>query len=117
MLKKFLHGLAFGAGFAVAIIVVMVMFVSDWGVTTWFAPGERGVVSSGPEVDAPPALSEARRFLGSAGIYSGDSDAFRRGGTLAAGPGKIVGKVTSNGAPVATTQIRSSAIRFWIRPG
>ena len=92
MLQKFLHGLAFGAGFAMAMMIVSSLL--GWA-ALWFWSADQGAVrfSSQREVDAPPQFSSTPRFLGTTGIYSRDFLDHRSQETLAAGAGRIVGKV------------------------
>src|SRR5262245_16390990 len=105
MLQKFLHGLAVGAGFAVAMVVVTSAL--SWTALSFWSADRGGVsVSSSGEVDAPPQLSSARRFLGTTAIYSSDFFDHRSGETLAAGDGKIVGRVLRDEQPVGGVTLR-----------
>jgi hypothetical protein len=104
MLQRFLHGLAFGAGFTLAMLAV-------WASVSWFfsmrfatLPADRNSVSASEEVLSPPRI--VRGFYGSTGSYSGEFRGTDETPTLAAGPGKIVGKVLSDGNPVGGVTLR-----------
>jgi hypothetical protein len=114
MLKKFLDGLVFGAGFSIT-------FVTIWFIAYYFVlPGilesrfnsitEEKVSSIIHEdnksvLKSAPPIIESNRFLGSMGIYSGDF-LDNKSGVLAKGPGKIIGKVTTNGVPATGLRLR-----------
>jgi hypothetical protein len=105
MLQKFLHGLAFGAGFAVAMLVIS-SALSWAALSFWSAQRGDWSFSSRGEVDAPPQLSSTRRFLGTTGVYSNDFLDHRSGDTLAAGDGRIVGKVLRDEQPASGVTLR-----------
>lgn len=96
MFRKFLAGLAFGAGFVVAVIVL----VYAWAAIDFNISGRHSL----EEVSKAPHLaSEDVYFSGS--CYRGE---FQRGsaGVLMAGPGEIRGRVTANGQGVAGLRLR-----------
>ena len=109
MLRKFLDGLAFGAGFGIAFIAIwylvfMLMLpgmLENRPSRTVFSPDrtERFPTGTPAQIDSPPAISPSRRFLGSTGIYDGEFS-HDNSGTLASGPGRIVGSVTADSQPV-----------------
>jgi hypothetical protein len=118
MLTKFLHGLAFGAGFAIAAIAVMLVYrvAGSWWLTSRAGDEPREVLEPAAEIASPPAISPTR-FLGSTAMYSADFVGFRSGTVLATGPGRIVGRVTSNGTGVGGLKLRlalnGSAVSAW----
>lgn len=72
----------------------------DSGATVSFPPrGER-------TVGAAPPISEESRFLGSTGVFHGDFSPGSRQSVLAAGPGKLIGNVSSSGKPVQGLRLR-----------
>jgi len=104
MFRKFLYGLMFGAGFAVAVLAVFTgyMYLRFAIPFYWVGPEE---VSSGDAVREVPEIKVRQRFLGSTGVTSGD---FEHGSdaVLTAGPGEITGLATANGKPVADLRLR-----------
>lgn len=106
MLKKFLNGLAFGAGFGIAFVAVWLAgfyYVVPTVLESRFGSGI--MEHSETEVDAAPPAAARGRFLGSTATYSAG---FRdnKTGVLAAGPGRIVGDVRAGDAPVAGLKLR-----------
>lgn len=100
MLKKFLHGLAFGAGFGiafVAIVVVLWIFFVSVMVEKKF---ERSI-----SIAVPPDISRPNKFLGSTNMYSGDFWN-KKEGVLTGGPGEIVGEATASGEPAVKLKLR-----------
>ena len=104
ILQRFLHGLAFGAGFAIAMLAVTAsvswFFAMRYSTSTF----DRNVVPPADEVGTAPRPRSG--FYGSTASYSGDFDRADDTPTLAAGPGKIVGKVVSDGSPVSGVRLR-----------
>lgn len=104
MLKKFINGLIFGAGFGIA-------FVSIWLISIHFILPkvlENKIKSEmrlpkETKLTTPPSINSSKRFLDSSTIYSTDFD---KEGDLSAGPGKIVGKAVINGQPLAGLKLR-----------
>ena len=100
MLRKFLNGIVFGAGFAVAFIVVVAVYFQYF-----FNPSfEHKLNSKSDVVGTPPAVQEQKKYLGSQGIFNGSFK--QSGNVLIGGPGEIVGKVTVNDKPVAGIKLR-----------
>lgn len=117
MLKKFLGGIVFGTGFAIAFIVVVVVYFQFF-----FKPTFEKHISSTPDanvIGTPPSIQAQRKFLGSQGIFSGEFN--RSNDVLSAGPGEIVGKVTANEKPVAGVRLRfalnGSVMSQWATSG
>lgn len=114
MLKKFLDGMVFGAGFSLVFVIIWsvafywvlpsVINSRFYGESVGFSPSS--VDDSGVSVEAPPEIDQGNRYLGSTGTYSGDFEMNRQAGTLEAGPGKIVGRVTADGEPVAGLKLQ-----------
>lgn len=113
MLKRFLGGLIFGAGFAIAFVAVVALSVTGYfniiEMGTLKHAGEDGyggfIVGPEQEIDAPPSIADADRFLGISGSYG---NGFKHGANpvLAAGPGRIVGRVRVNGKPLEGLKLR-----------
>lgn len=123
MFKKFMDGLAFGTGFGLTFVAIW--FIAYYFVlppmlesrfesiteskldelshddSEKFSPGNK----SSNVVTSPPPVITSRQFLGSSGVYSGDF-IDHKSGVLASGPGKIIGKVTADGQPVAGLKLR-----------
>ncbi len=102
MLKKFINGMLFGTGFAVAFIVVLVVYFNFFFVSTVNSTFEKKetVISDVPGV---PKISN--RFLGSSAVYAGGF-LNNNSGVLSTGPGEIKGLVTSNGYPTEGLRLR-----------
>ena len=82
-----------------------------YGYFVWqFQRSESDRVSIPPRnektVGAAPAVSDAERFHGTYGSYIGDFPQSARDTVLAAGPGKLTGKVLSGGQPVQGLRLR-----------
>lgn len=130
MLKKFLGGLVFGAGFAIAFLAILaatLYFGFPAMVGHEIAALEQSdgcgrihSVGPGAEIGAPPAITEADRFLGVSGSYG---NGFERGANpvLAAGPGRIVGRVRVDGMPLEGLKLRlalnGKAMSQWATSG
>lgn len=56
-------------------------------------------------VPVPPPIAEEGRFLGTHGVTTGGFD-YNRNTVLAAGPGKLVGRITESGKPVLGLRLR-----------
>ncbi len=101
MFKKFINGMVFGAGFAIAFIVVVVIYFQFFFQPTF----ENKIVNSKGVVTTPPRIKEPKRFLGSPEIYSGGF-LDNRSGVLSGGSGEIVGHATLNNNPVSGLKLR-----------
>jgi hypothetical protein len=101
MFKKFVNGLLFGAGLGVSLVAVLVVYFY------YIHPRMIGIETTPLDdvVDAPPGISERKKYLGSSSIYSGG---FRDNltGILTSGDGEIVGKVTADDEPVSGLKLR-----------
>lgn len=104
MLKKFINGLVFGAGFGIALSVV--------GLVAFYIVLPKvieGSFSSGTyrhkakETSTVPVVPKASRFLGTIASHSGD---FKNEGVLTGGPGEIVGKAFVNGKLLSGLKLR-----------
>ncbi len=117
MLKRFINGLVFGSGFAVAFFIVSILGMQVYARyqldSLEIELASRGlplIVGSEDReegvVDEPPAfVPESERFLGTQGSYSeGFTDINDK--VLASGPGTIRGKITANGVPAAGLKLR-----------
>ncbi|MFA7348745.1 MAG: hypothetical protein WCZ86_13370, partial [Desulfurivibrionaceae bacterium] len=104
MLKKFLNGIIFGAGFAIS-------FLAIWFITMYFIAPKilsdkiEKIENPNSSVTSAPPLTEKKRFLGSPGAYSTD---FKRDRSkvLSSGPGEIKGKILLNGNPLKGLKLR-----------
>lgn len=120
MLKRFLNGLVFGAGFGiafVAVIAVTLQFALHYKFGTSHPPDfdadpqdsnavrQKSSVRDSGLVSSAPSLQSEARFLDSAGRHSTDFIG-SRADILAAGPGKITGKATVDGEAVANLRLR-----------
>lgn len=123
MLKKFMDGLAFGAGFGITFVAIW--FIAYYLVLPPMLESRFDSITeskldelthddldrvspankSSNVVTSPPPVIASRQFLGSSGVYSGDF-IDNKSGVLAGGPGKIIGKVTADGKPVAGLKLR-----------
>ncbi len=111
----------FGAGFSLACVVILTIWLSFGLPTIFFGPFERVYRESSagntPIVE-PPTLDDRQKFLGSSGIYSGDFEHFNAR-TLASGEGLIIGAISANGQPVGGVEIRlalnGSAFSQWVK--
>lgn len=107
MLKRFVDGLIFGAGFAVAFFLISMILV------VWVFPitlGSRysgSVVDEAPEVESafPPEIGDAGAYLGSIASFSGDFD-HASNKVLAEGPGVIEGRAEVSGKPATGLRLR-----------
>jgi hypothetical protein len=103
MLKRFLNGLIFGAGFAVALFLVST--VAFYFVFPAMIGREMVMMPEQEVIHTPPDVSRRDRFLGIGGAYSGGfSHDMNR--VLSAGPGRIVGVATVDGQPLAGLRLR-----------
>jgi hypothetical protein len=101
MFKKFINGLLFGAGFGIALVIVLVIFFK------FFLHSMIGGNRSAPDelVEMPPSILQPKKYLGSSGMYmSGFRDNLT--GTLAEGDGEIIGSATASGEPVSGLKLR-----------
>ena len=97
MFRKFLTGLVFGAGFAIAFTLVCTFWI------TWALPKylENKVTSTKP----PSLTASENKFLGTPGSSDGNFD-HTTTKELSPGLGQIVGKITADGIGVAGQRIR-----------
>ncbi len=101
MLKKFLNGIVFGAGFGIAFIAVVTIYYRY----LFFPTIVKSIPVSNEVIETPPSIKEEKQYLGSHGIYSsGFLD--NKGGVLSEGAGEIVGKAILNNKPVAGLKLR-----------
>lgn len=101
MFKKFLNGLIFGTGAAIAIIIVGVLY------SKFLFESMSGAESFIPEesvLDEAPSFKKSTNFLGSTGSFNGDFS--RNGSVLSGGKGTITGKASLNGKPLAGLKLR-----------
>lgn len=68
--------------------------------TTLSFPGKPTVLTE------PPSIKDSQQFLGTMGSYNGDFKPSARDKVLAEGPGRIEGRITAEGKPVAGVSIR-----------
>ena len=98
MFKKFIQGLVFGAGFAIAFLGIIA--------GTWYFFSQPQIIgNTSHTISVPPSLDNTPKYLGSSGIYSsGFMDGKRS--VLIEGPGQIIGSATSNKLPVKGLRLR-----------
>lgn len=100
MLKNFLNGFLFGAGFTVAaLIVLFISFKFIKNSTNPTHKKEEIIISN-----LPNTLETNNKFLGSTAHYSGEF--LNKKSILSAGRGEIRGLVTSNGHPTKGLKLR-----------
>ena len=119
MLKRFLSGLIFGTGFAVAFFAILaaaLYFVFPVMIRNGM------VFTAGPEeeVHAPPGITHRKKFLGTSGAYSrGFPSGANR--VLSPGPGRIVGLATVDDKPLEGLRLRlalnGSVMSQWATTG
>jgi len=97
MFRKFLHGLMFGAGFAVAFIGIISV--------AWHLFSQSQTEENGRSITAPPSLNNSSKYLGSSAIYSGGFMDGKRS-VLIEGEGQIIGSATSNNVPIQGLRLR-----------
>ncbi len=102
MFKKFLNGLVFGSGFAVAFIIISTLYFKYL-----FTPIiNSSLVSDNAEINEIQEAPQIQQgFLGSTATYSGGFT-IDRNTVLSSGSGKIKGLVTANGKPVMGLKLR-----------
>ncbi|PWK46343.1 hypothetical protein [Pleionea mediterranea] len=100
MFKKFINGLVFGAGFAIAFIAVVIIYFQFFFESMY----ENNLVSSKEVVDSPPSIKAQKKYLGSNAVFSGKFVKNRN--VLASGSGEIIGKAMLNGNPVSGLKLR-----------
>jgi len=110
MLRKFLHGLAFGTGLGLSLIAASYIYyyhLLPGEADTQFAPPPPGTAEtdkvperSSPAVTSAPPITEETRYLGSASTFS-NKFVHNTSRVLISGPGAITGSVTADGQPVA----------------
>ncbi|MCW8108592.1 carboxypeptidase-like regulatory domain-containing protein [Alteromonas ponticola] len=98
MLKKFINGLLFGAGFAIAFIAVV------WGYFHFINIKNQGSVEE-VVLEAPPVTERPERFYGSSAVFSG-SFVEDRNKILSSGDAIIVGSVLGEGKPIQGVKLR-----------
>lgn len=96
MFKKFLSGIAFGAGFGIAFILAVTIYFS-------FFFGRTALQDR--VVNSPPNITHKEVYLGSIGYYDGDF-LNKKNDVLAPGPGQIVGSVLINDNPLPGLKLR-----------
>lgn len=97
MFRKFLQGLMFGAGFAVAFIGI----ISG----AWYLFSQSQTEESSSRITATPSLNNSSKYLGSSAIYSGGFMDGERS-VLIEGEGQIIGSATSNNIPIQGLRLR-----------
>lgn len=103
MPKKFLNGLIFGAGFAIALLVVLAVAIY-FVLPAMIVNGV--LVQHGPEmVYGPPDVEPTKRFLGTSAVYDGKFS-HDRDRELSTGPGRILGTANVNGKPLPDFRLR-----------
>lgn len=116
MLKRFLKGAVFGAGFAAALLVVQ----TAGFVILLPALSGRIIIPKPEEIGIPPDIGHEKRFLGTTGTYNGE---FSHDGdrVLSEGPGRIAGSATADGEPVEGLRLRlalnGSVMSQWATTG
>jgi len=98
-------------GSAVGGVVIFVAVVYAYFWYQWSQVGAAAEVRLPPTraertVSVAPPIVDAERFYGSSGMYSGDFSPAKRNTVLTAGPGKLVGAVSSSGKPVEGLRVR-----------
>ncbi len=104
MLKKFLHGLAFGTGFGISFVVIWHVgfyILAPKLVTNHYEQQH----SQSEEITSAPQIIEKQEYLGPPAAYSGNF-AMGTKKVLSSGPGKIIGSFVLNGKPVKGLCIR-----------
>jgi hypothetical protein len=104
MLKKFFHGLAFGAGFGISLVAIW--YVGFYMVAPKLLTSQyEQQYSPSEEITAAPKLVEKQEYLCSPAAYSGEFVMSTKK-VLSSGPGQIVGSFKLNGQPVEGLRIR-----------
>ncbi len=116
MFRKFLNGLFFGAGFGIALVIVVFIFFQFF-----FHPMmAHQAYEQNKTIGTPPSIQEPKKYLGSSGMYTGGFKD-NQTGILTAGDGEIIGKATTNGEPVSGLQLRlalnGSVMSQWASTG
>jgi hypothetical protein len=97
-------------GSAICGVMIFVALVYGYFWYQWSRAEGPATISFPPRsektVAMAPPIVEAERFLGSTGVMSGDFSPASRQSVLAAGPGKLVGGVTSSGKPLQGLRLR-----------
>jgi len=104
MIKKFINGIIFGAGFALAFLTFIFIGIYYIWPTIMAKPYEQ--VENQPNIitSAPPIYTQ-KKFLGSTGAHSTDFH-MDRNNILSSGPGVIKGVVLVNGNPKKEVKLR-----------
>jgi hypothetical protein len=97
-------------GSAVCGVLIFVAAVYGYFWYQWSRVGSGATVSFPPRsektVSVAPPIMETERFLGSTAVMHGDFSPASRQTVLAAGPGKLIGSVTSSGKPLQGLRLR-----------
>jgi len=102
MLKKFLNGLLFGSGFAIAFIIILVIYFKFFFESTI----NSSFSNNDTAISEVPVIQKAReKFLGSPAIYVGGF-LDNKDGVLSSGSGEIKAVVKSNGQPTEGLKLR-----------
>ena len=104
MINKFINGIIFGAGFALAFLAIV--FIGIYYIWPTISANPNGLSENQPNIiTSAPTIYSQKKFLGSTGAYSTD---FRmnRNIILSSGPGVIKGIVLVNGKPKTDVKLR-----------
>ncbi|WP_237132377.1 hypothetical protein [Pseudohongiella sp. O18] len=102
MLRKFIGGLVFGTGFAIALIIVLNIYFNFF----FESMATSAVGRNQTTMSEAPGVSNLRSgFLGSPATYTGDFE-ISSAGILSSGAGEIKGMVSSNGQPTQGLRLR-----------
>lgn len=104
MLKKFFHGLLFGAGFVTGGALLWTVWIVWIWPTMFSPPSLTGQTTENVTNQAPPIV-ERPEFLGSGGRYTGDFQTHRTT-TLVGGDATIQGDVSADGKPAKGLRVR-----------
>lgn len=102
MLRKFISGLIFGAGFAIAFIVVFAVYFRFFLADTL---NQKMHEIEKATIEVPEIKKENTQFLGSTGIYNSDFST-SKSNILASGEGIIKGQVTKEHSPAEGLKLR-----------
>jgi hypothetical protein len=100
--------LMLGSAVGGAVIFAAALYGYFWYQWSKFESGAEVSFPSRSEktVSVAPPIVETERFHGSTGVYMGDFSPRASQTVLAAGPGRLVGSVTSGGKPLAGLRLR-----------
>jgi len=104
MMKKFLNGLVFGAGFAISLVIIW--YVGVFVITPKILSKNINHIENNTKLTTiAPSFKENSGYLGSTGSYSSGFH-MDRSNILSTGPGIIRGKILINGIPAEGVKIR-----------